>query len=304
MSISHSSRPGLMLLPIILLFMISGCKKDDKSSEQQGLVRLRSSYHYFNDQLDRKIVDSNIYEGNRLTRVVTFEKYGTMTFDPSSEYRITYNGDEIVQQFNWVHPDTVTPSYKNIFTMNNNLVSLKVYLPLSGSEASQRDLYENSQGLLVRQTHSDSINGFLWESEYKNEFYYMNATADSIVQFTPTGPGTWGRTGKLVFEYLNGDITNLVHYSWSSADGKYTKDYTKPYTYNGRYIVTIGSGNSEKTYQYDEAGNLIQFYDNSNLYFSTTTYQYESGSGNYQFLQNIMNPGLKMEQDPMVVHIP
>jgi hypothetical protein len=291
---------GLSLLFIPFFLFITSCKKD--TDPQQGPVRLRSIYYLWTGQQNRKVVDSIVYVDNRLARTITYEDNGSGPSDPSSEIQYTYNGNEIIAWYYWVHPmDSLTLNRKITYEVTNNHVTSMLNEPVGQSEAAQRRICEYDQDLMIRETSSYRYIDGSWEDDNKYEFFYKDNLVDSMVVYVSTGGSNWQKSGKQVFEYAGGNITRLVHYTWSS--NTYIQDAVTPYTYSGPNLVTIGSGVPAENFQYNDLG-FLKLLDDGNPYFSTKTYQYESGSGNAAFIKYLSDPVAKLEQDPRSTHVP
>jgi hypothetical protein len=178
-----------------------------------------------------------------------------------------------------------------------------LYEPVSnaGTESKQKMDYEYNGDHLLREIHSVYYFNGPWEIENKKEYYYMNNKVDSIIEYIPTGTNIWKKTGKLEFEYSGDQITKLVHFSYSS--NTYIQDKNTPYNYIDGHIISIGSDNSLINFQYDERGKLI-FCNDGNYLMPERTFQYETGTGNYAYLQYLSDPLSEFEQYPATICIP
>jgi hypothetical protein len=294
----------ILLSGIVPLIMITtGCKKENDPETPAANVRLKSTYYYFIGQPTQKLILENTYSGDLLTEINQFHDYGTGTPVHETKTVYIYSGNVIKLYFYFISSTNDILRYSQTFETDNNRIISSTYQPISDSvsEAAQKTVYEYTGSQLNLETKYLRWPGSAWEIWGKNEYVYSAGRLDTILEYSQNKSRGWSVTGKLVFEYLNGKIADLVHYTGNS--GTFIIDYTRPYTYSGNLITSIGTAFSgPETFLYDNTGNLVSLSD-GNQYFDPKTFQYEPGTGNVAFLNYLENPVYRPENHPMVTCI-
>lgn len=267
----------LVSVCIVLMFLVSACKKDKNDDLQKFTHRIISDKYYYNNLLESETAYE--YTGEKLTTIT--EDPGT---DEESEILLSYpNENTIIATGSDIGTVTFTLSnnlvteivdandykYTTSYNSENQIENTKEYDYDGGWTLSYEQDYTYSSGKLVLRT---GIEYGGTEGNWENKYVYTYNGEELIEELhTYKSPGgVWTDCHKYAFTYSNGKISKRTHYYKSETS--WVENYYEEFLYDtyGNLIKSFEDGdNSDRMeYTYEEGnGNFRQIFENSEYEF-------------------------------------